>query len=163
MYSCVAPICYLILELLIRIHYDYLFLLSEIYCSWSIHYVKVSKMTRWTPLLGGRALKLKRKTKLDKSKPKWALWYHLTLFYWELRIYQARFSNGSLSMFNEVRSIPHRCRHAVRRCQNIPHTPSSKGCAARIQLVLWKGGWPEVACPSYLHRTPHLNAETIQK
>ena len=31
--NCVAPSCYLILEHIIGVHYDYLFLLNEIYCS----------------------------------------------------------------------------------------------------------------------------------
>ena len=46
MCNCVALSCYLIIEILIGVHYDYLFLLSEIYCSLSIHFVKVSKVTR---------------------------------------------------------------------------------------------------------------------
>ena len=54
MCNCVAPSCYLILELLIGVHHNYLFLLSEIYCSLSIHFVKVSKMTRYAPFTGTR-------------------------------------------------------------------------------------------------------------
>ena len=70
MCNCVAPSCYLIIELPIGVHYDYLFLLSEIYCSYSIEFVKVSKIMRYTPLLCERALTLKRKTWIDKSNPK---------------------------------------------------------------------------------------------
>ena len=62
MCNCFAPSSYLILELLIGVHYDYLFPLSEIYCSTSIHFVKGSKMMQQTPLLREHALQIKRKT-----------------------------------------------------------------------------------------------------